>query len=73
MGDSVGGGTKDDSVRSAMTSVDSESSSNLKAMGYNVEVDRPDSEESDSGRPIGTYVLYLLLAAAILSVVVSLL
>lgn len=71
MGDSVGGGTKDGSVRSAMTSVDSDSSSNLKAMGYNVEVDN--RSESDSGRPLGTYLLYVLLVAAVVSTVVYLL
>lgn len=77
MGDTSTGGTKDGKVRSSLTNEGSNSTAvgatNLNAMGYNMDVDETDMRTTNTGFPIGKYIVYLLAVLVVLSILLFML
>lgn len=68
------GGTKDGEVRSSHATVEEGSTNvDLKAIGYNVDVDQPTHTETESGTGFWTYVTSLAVFLVVLSVFLYLL
>lgn len=69
------GGTTDGAVRSSATAEGSDSNevgaTDLKALGYDVEVDEVREDSSDAGRSALKYVLYLVAVLVVLAVLLS--
>ncbi|QLH78819.1 hypothetical protein HZS55_16655 [Halosimplex rubrum] len=75
MGHTSTGGTTDGEVRSSMTNEGSNSNEvgakDLKALGYDIEVDRSTGDSTDSGTPVVRYALYLTVCLVVLAILLS--